>query len=117
MIKKTKEFVLNSPRTQRHLWIAATSIVLTTIFFFIVQSNQSAFRLSMATAYTSLILLSITLLIGPWNMYTNKKNPLSSYLRRDIGIWAGIMGIYHIIIGLQVHLSGKFWLYFVWFWY
>jgi len=34
-------------------------------------------------------------------------------LRRDIGIWAGLLGLFHTIVGLQVHMGGKFWLYFV----
>jgi len=113
MLNKIKDFVLTSPRTQQHLWIAAVSIFITTIFFFIAKGESSTFQLSMGTAYSSLILLSLSLLIGPWNMYNNKKNPLSSYLRRDIGIWAGIMAIIHVIMGLQVHFGGKFWLYFV----
>jgi sulfoxide reductase heme-binding subunit YedZ len=33
--------------------------------------------------------------------------------RRDIGIWAGITGIFHTVIGQCVHLRGKPWLYYV----
>lgn len=38
---------------------------------------------------------------------------MSFDLRRDIGIWAGIMALLHTIIGLNVHLRGRMWLYFV----
>jgi sulfoxide reductase heme-binding subunit YedZ len=38
---------------------------------------------------------------------------LSSDLRRDIAIWAGIVGVAHAIIGNCVHLRGRPWLYYV----
>lgn len=65
----------------------------------------------MATAYTSIILLGVTLILGPLNVMKNKNNPVSSDLRRDIGIWCGVTGIVHVIVGIQVHM-GNIWLYF-----
>jgi methionine sulfoxide reductase heme-binding subunit len=70
-------------------------------------------RLSFSTAYPALVLLVITLWIGPWNLLRRKRTPVSSDLRRDIGIWAGILGILHTGIGFCVHLRGRPWLYFV----
>ncbi len=70
-------------------------------------------RASFATAYPALVLLSVTLLIGPWNVMRKRKNPVSSDLRRDIGIWAGILGIVHTAIGQCVHLRGRPWLYYI----
>lgn len=72
------------------------------------------FRLSMGTAYTSLGLLCWSLLIGPWNVLRANPNPVSADLRRDVGIWAGVFGIVHVILGLQVHLTGKMLQYFLW---
>ena len=34
-------------------------------------------------------------------------------LRRDIGIWAGITGLFHTGTGQFVHMAGRFWLYYV----
>lgn len=70
-------------------------------------------RASFATAYPALVLLAATLLIGPWNLLCRKANPVSSDLRRDIGIWAGILGIVHAAVGQFVHLRGRPWLYYV----
>jgi sulfoxide reductase heme-binding subunit YedZ len=70
-------------------------------------------RASFATAYPALVLLAATLLIGPWNLLRKLHNPPSSDLRRDIGIWAGILGVLHTAIGQNVHLRGKPWLYYV----
>jgi methionine sulfoxide reductase heme-binding subunit len=70
-------------------------------------------RLSFCTAYPALILLAVTLLIGPWNVLRRRGNPVSSDLRRDMGIWAGVLGISHTIVGQCVHLRGRPWLYYV----
>ena len=70
-------------------------------------------RASFATAYPALILLAATLVTGPWNILCRRRNPVSSDLRRDLGIWAGILGLVHSIIGQTVHLRGRPWLYYV----
>lgn len=70
-------------------------------------------KVSFVTAYPALFLLVATLLIGPWNVVRKQRMPISSDLRRDIGIWAGIVGLAHTIIGLDVHMRGRPWLYFV----
>jgi sulfoxide reductase heme-binding subunit YedZ len=33
-------------------------------------------------------------------------------LRRDIGIWAGVLALVHTAAGLTVHLRGRMWMYF-----
>lgn len=70
-------------------------------------------KASFATAYPAMVLLAATLLIGPWNWLRKKPNPVSSDLRRDIGIWAGILSLLHTGVGQCVHLRGRPWLYYV----
>jgi sulfoxide reductase heme-binding subunit YedZ len=70
-------------------------------------------RASFATAYPAMVLLAVTLLIGPWNVLRRRANPVSSDLRRDIGIWAGILSVVHTAVGQCVHLRGRPWLYYV----
>ncbi len=70
-------------------------------------------RVSFATAYPALVLLAITLLIGPWNWLRRKPNPVSSDLRRDLGIWAGLLALLHTAVGQCVHLRGRPWLYYI----
>jgi len=41
-----------------------------------------------------------------------RPNPISFDLRRDVGIWTGILAIVHTAIGLTVHLRGRMWMYF-----
>jgi sulfoxide reductase heme-binding subunit YedZ len=70
-------------------------------------------RLSFATAYPALALLAVTLIIGPWRTLSGRPNTLSIDLRRDIGIWAGILGLVHAGLGQFVHLRGRPWLYYI----
>lgn len=100
-------------RFTRHIAVFSFSAALISIIFFLLDSTDYIFMLSMATAYTGLFLIAVTLAIGPLNYLANRSNPVSSYLRRDIGIWAGIISVSHVIFGLQVHFSGEFWRYFV----
>ena len=60
-----------------------------------------------------MVLLAATLLVGPWNWIRKKPNPVSSDLRRDLGIWAGILALVHTAVGQCVHLRGRPWLYYV----
>jgi methionine sulfoxide reductase heme-binding subunit len=66
-----------------------------------------------ATAYPALFLSAVALFLGPWNVLCGRANPVSFDLRRDIGIWAGVMALLHTAVGLNVHLRGRMWLYFV----
>ena len=100
-------------RVARHLVLLLASCAAAGVFYIGLASASPMARLSMASAYASLFLLAATLMIGPWNKLRDRAHPISSYLRRDIGIWAGMLGIVHIILGLQVHMDGKFWLYFL----
>ncbi|MDQ3256215.1 MAG: ferric reductase-like transmembrane domain-containing protein [Acidobacteriota bacterium] len=80
-------------------------------FFSAVQSDNVEFRWSMATGYVALVLLAATLIVGAFNVIRSRRIPVSSDLRRDIGIWCGAISLAHVIIGLQVHL-GNMLLYF-----
>jgi sulfoxide reductase heme-binding subunit YedZ len=66
----------------------------------------------MGSGYAGLAFLGATLVLGPWNVLRNRSNPVSTDFRRDVGIWAGLLGLFHTIVGLQVHMGGNFWLYF-----
>lgn len=44
-------------------------------------------RLTVATGYVATGPLGLTLLIGPANLLLRRRNPISSYLRRDVGMW------------------------------
>ena len=64
-------------------------------------------RLTTATGYVALALVALTLLIGPANLLLRRRNPVSGYLRRDVGAWAAVFSVFHVIPGLKVHGTGR----------
>jgi methionine sulfoxide reductase heme-binding subunit len=69
-------------------------------------------RFVVASAYTALLLIGVTLLIGPLNLLSRRPNPVSSDLRRDVGIWAGLVSLAHMLFGLQWHYPWEPWMFF-----
>lgn len=100
-------------RINRHLVLAALAAAGTALIYLATAPPDLRHRLSMATAYCSLLFLGITLSLGPWNALRRRPNPVSFDLRRDVGIWAGLLAILHTGIGLTVHLRGRMWMYFL----
>lgn len=110
---------ISPKRLRRHLYIAI--LVLISVAFLFVAFGQSnelwvdeptrkaesiSWRLSMSFAYSAVAFLAITLIIGPLNILRQKPNPTNSMLRRDIGIWAAILALAHMAIGLTIHSDG-----------
>jgi sulfoxide reductase heme-binding subunit YedZ len=99
-------------RSTRHVALAAGAIAITSLAYVATPPPDFRHRLSMATAYAALVFLAASLWLGPWNVLRRRPNPVSFDLRRDIGIWTGILAIVHTAIGLTVHLRGRMWMYF-----
>jgi len=107
-----------SPRLRRRLWrhhlpLALLSAATIGVLYVTRPYPDVITRLSFSTAWPALVLLTVTLLIGPWRSLRGRPPTLSVDLRRDIGIWGGIVGVAHAIIGQCVHLRGRPWLYYV----
>jgi sulfoxide reductase heme-binding subunit YedZ len=64
-------------------------------------------RSTVATGYVALGLLGLTLLIGPANLVLRRRNPISSYLRRDVGTWTAIASLVHVILAFGVNGRGE----------
>jgi sulfoxide reductase heme-binding subunit YedZ len=100
-------------RLLHHILIGVGTVALTVIFMQLFPKRDFISRVSIATAYPALLLTAAALLLGPFNVLLRKPNPVSFDLRRDLGIWAGILALAHTAAGLNVHLRGRMWLYFV----
>jgi methionine sulfoxide reductase heme-binding subunit len=96
-----------------HLPLLSVSALSVYLFYVTRPIRDAITRLSFATAYPALILIAATLLIGPLNLLLGKRTPISSDWRRDVGIWAGVLALIHTVIGQDVHLRGRPWLYYV----
>jgi sulfoxide reductase heme-binding subunit YedZ len=107
-----------TPRLSRRLWqhhlpLALISAASVGGLYATRDYSDVITRLSFSTAWPALLLLGASLVIGPWRVLTGKAPVLSLDLRRDLGIWAGILGVAHAGIGQCVHLRGRPWLYYV----
>jgi methionine sulfoxide reductase heme-binding subunit len=100
-------------RTKRHLFLAALAGLITVSAYIATPPPDVRHRISMGTAYASLVFLAASLWLGPWNVLRRKPNPVSFDLRRDIGIWTGILALTHTAVGLTVHLRGRMWMLFL----
>lgn len=101
-------------RIARNVLILVAALLCGGLFWGLFSAGRDFIsHLSIASAYVALFLLAAALLLGPWNVWRGNANPVSFDLRRDIGIWAGIMAVVHTVVGLDVHLRGRPWLYFV----
>ena len=98
---------------RHHLPLALLSAASIFILYITRPYPDVITRLSFATAWPALVLLALTLIVGPWRILRGKPPVLSQDLRRDIGIWGGSLGIVHAIIGNCEHLRGRPWLYYV----
>ncbi|HZY61150.1 MAG TPA: ferric reductase-like transmembrane domain-containing protein [Edaphobacter sp.] len=96
-----------------HVPLLVISVASTTVIYCTRPYPDVITRISFATAYPALVLLAITLLIGPWNILRRRRSPISSDFRRDTAIWAAILSIVHSVIGQNMHLRGRPWLYYV----
>jgi len=106
-----------SPRALRrlrvHLAFAAVVVVVCVAFRWIAPRRDVRSWLSLASAYTALGLMAGTLVIGPCHVLTRRAVPTSFDLRRDVGIWAGALALFHTVVGLTVHMRGRMWKYFL----
>ena len=98
---------------RHHLPIALISIAAAAILYVTRPYPDVITRLSFATAYPALALMGLTLIIGPWRMLRKLSVQSSMDFRRDIGIWAGIFGVFHAVVGNFEHLRGRPWLYYI----
>lgn len=97
-----------------YLPMLVISIIFCLIFYIFWKPTLPVIPfITYTSGYLSIFILAVSLLLGPINLILRRKNPISTYIRRDIGIFGGILGIIHSVVGLFMHFTGKPWLYFV----
>jgi|ERR1035437_244869 sulfoxide reductase heme-binding subunit YedZ len=105
------EFIL---RIKKHYLPQLSLVFIAGIIFYLNRANRDTITfVTQASGFISIIILSISLVIGSINLLMKNKNPISTYLRRDISIIGGTLAVIHSIAGLFVHLRGKNWQYFL----
>lgn len=100
-------------RLKKHYWPVIFLVIIAWLIFYFTWTNKDNITfIARTTGYISIILLAVSLIIGPANVIMNYRNPASAYLRRDISITGGVLAVIHSITGLFVHLRGRSWEYF-----
>lgn len=87
--------------------------IVVLVFYFGWARRDAITFITQASGYISILIISISLMVGPMNIMLNRKNPVSTYFRRDISITGGVLAIIHSVAGLFVHLRGNNWQYFL----
>jgi sulfoxide reductase heme-binding subunit YedZ len=92
-----------------HLPLALASTVVLVLLIALSPSHGASFiqQSTSATGDLALVLLGLTLLIGPANLLLRRRNPVSSYLRRDVGTWTVIASVVHVILAFGVDGRGQ----------
>lgn len=100
-------------RLARHAALGLASLCVGALIWMLSPHRSNVEGLSFATAYAGLTMLAVALVLGPLNVLRHRPNPVSTDLRRDVGLWAGFWGVAHTIAGLQVHMGGDLRRYFL----
>jgi methionine sulfoxide reductase heme-binding subunit len=100
-------------RLGHHAGVVAAALLVGLLVPVLFPRADLRTRLSLGTAYLGLGCVALSLVIGPLHLLRGRPNPVSSDLRRDLGIWGGVAGLAHTAVGLTVHMRGKMQLYFL----
>lgn len=101
-------------RLRKHYLPFLFLLLLFGLFLHLIWPKRDAITIiTDTTGYVSIVAIVFSLLIGPMNLLLKRNNPVSNHLRRDTGIFGGILAVIHSITGLFVHLRGSTWKYFL----
>ena len=103
------------PRLTSHLMLANFTVLICLIAAIFAAPGQDILEtLSVGTGYAGLLLILATLVMGPLKMLKTRKNPVNINSRRDVGIWAGITSLTHVLFSAALQLSwgGSLWSFF-----
>lgn len=102
----SKTYLEQHPRLTNHLVLAGLTLIGCLISAVFATPGQALFEtMSVGTGYIGLLLIFASLVIGPINMLKVRKNPVNIMVRRDIGIWAGITSLVHVVFSGALQLS------------
>ncbi len=95
-------------RARRHGLLAGVTLGTLMLSWFVGPATGSLDRSSLATAWLCLLLYAAVLTIGPRRSLAASK-PIANLLpRRDLGIWAAIVGLIHFALGNLEAMNGEY---------
>ncbi len=109
-------------RSARHVFLAVCGIVMIDVVVRWANATgddnimnlepSGTVGMSLGAAYAAYVFLALSLLVGPWTLFRGRPLPVSSYLRRDFGIWTAVFALLHTFVGLQVYPDVSMWNFF-----
>ncbi|NWJ47267.1 MAG: ferric reductase-like transmembrane domain-containing protein [Chloroflexi bacterium] len=101
-----KPITLQASRPTTNMYLAGTTFIGCIVASFLAAPGQSVIEtLTLGTGYVGLLLVMVTLVMGPLNMLKVRKNPVNMISRRDVGIWAAMNIIAHVIFTAALQIS------------
>jgi sulfoxide reductase heme-binding subunit YedZ len=98
---------MTARRVATHLVLGVLTAVVLLLAPLYPRAETFVQAATIGLGYLSLGLIAATLVVGPLGLRRRSRNPVNVYLRRDLGIWAGLTGLAHVLFGLQVHFGGN----------
>jgi len=92
-------------RSGRHLGMSLLVTALCAAAWYAGEAAQATARLSLLTAWLCFLLLAAALCIGPWRALRSGQPTLNDLLRRDLGIWAAIVALAHLLAATVVVMT------------
>lgn len=99
-------------RTQTHIGLLVITLFGLYLTRLYVPYASLEYLLTIGCAYLSLLYIGITLCIGALKLLRQRRMPVNVDLRRDIGIWAGITGLIHVMFAFGTRYNGEILRYF-----
>ncbi len=94
-------------RWRTHGLMLICTVIACVIIHFYSPFADLNYMLTLGCGYISLILIVVSLLIGPFKLFQQRRNPVNLNFRRDVGIWAGLTGCIHVICVLIIRVRGS----------
>jgi len=98
---------------KHYIPLSILTLIIGTSFFYLWTKKDLITLITNVTGYIAFVLLSASLIIGTMNYILKGFSPVSTYFRRDISVFGGVLAIIHSACGLFVHLLGNIWQYFL----
>ena len=92
-------------RIWRHLGMSVVVAALCAATWYAGEPTEATARLSLLTAWLCFALLAAALCIGPWRVLHGGQPTVNSLLRRDLGIWAAITALTHLLAATVVVMT------------
>lgn len=92
-------------RSGRHLGLSLAVAASGTAVWYAGEPAEGMARLSLLTAWLCFVLLAAALCLGPWRVLRGGQPVLNHLLRRDLGIWAALTALAHLLAATAVVMT------------